>query len=400
SQNTGTPGSTVTIYGIGFDSYNNTVNFAGTSLSGISSQNGTSLTFTVPSYLFSYSLVGTPVQLSVTDSHGTSNALTFTIYGGSNGYNCGTYPYVSCATCPTYQYGYNSNCNQYQPQTSTPIINYISPNAGGVGTNVTIYGAGFTANNNAVHFGVGIIANLNSYDGRSLTFTVPSSLSGYGTQPITLSTYQVSVSNANGVQSNAVPFTVTGLSSNTAPNISSVSGPNSLAVGQQGSWQVLVNAVNNSYLTLTVNWGDQNVYNASPTSQQINISQVNTLTHTYSTTGTYTIVFTVSNNQGQQNSYTTTVYVGSGVYNQNPQSQTVSIANMAFNPQTITVQRGAMITWINNDSMQHTVTSDNGFFGSGTLSLGQSYSYTFLNPGTYTYHCSIHPYMTGTIIVQ
>lgn len=78
----------------------------------------------------------------------------------------------------------------------------------------------------------------------------------------------------------------------------------------------------------------------------------------------------------------------------------VSLVNLAFSPATLTVKVGTTITWTNNDSMTHTVTSDNGVFDSGNLTPGQTFSYTFNNTGTFTYHCVIHSYMKGTIIVQ
>jgi hypothetical protein len=312
SQNTGTPGSVVTVYGVGFDPYNNTINFGGTSLAGISSVNGTSLTFTVPSYTYTYSLAGTAVQLSIANTHGTSNAVSFTVWG--NPYSCGGYSYGNCGGCNSYPYGYNtSSCYPQQPVSTTPIVSYLSPTSGGIGTSVTLYGAGFSTTGNSIHFGPGVIANIGSPDGRAVSFVVPSYLSGFGSQPVTLSTYQVSVVNAAGIVSNAVPFTVTSLgSSGGQPVISSVNGPTSLATGQQGVWSLNVNTNTNASLTLSVNWGDQNLYGAVPSTQQAYGAgqQSNTLTHTYYTPGTYTILFTVWNSSGQQNSYTTTVVVG------------------------------------------------------------------------------------------
>ncbi len=82
--------------------------------------------------------------------------------------------------------------------------------------------------------------------------------------------------------------------------------------------------------------------------------------------------------------------------------QTVMIQNFAFSPATLTVKAGTTVTWTNNDGTQHTVTPDAGApagFGSGGLSPGTSYSFTFTSPGTYPYHCSIHTSMKGTVIV-
>lgn len=78
----------------------------------------------------------------------------------------------------------------------------------------------------------------------------------------------------------------------------------------------------------------------------------------------------------------------------------IAIANFAFAPAVLTVKVGTKVTWTNNDGATHTVTADQGAFGSGGLPTGQSYSFTFTKAGTYTYHCSIHPAMTASIIVQ
>ena len=78
----------------------------------------------------------------------------------------------------------------------------------------------------------------------------------------------------------------------------------------------------------------------------------------------------------------------------------VSIANFAFSPTSITVKIGATITWTNNDSVAHTVTSDRGVFDSGNLAAGKSYTYTFSKAGTFPYHCAVHPSMKASVIVQ
>lgn len=78
----------------------------------------------------------------------------------------------------------------------------------------------------------------------------------------------------------------------------------------------------------------------------------------------------------------------------------VTIANFAFSPASLTVKVGTKVTWTNNDSTTHTVTADQGAFDAGNLPPGQSFSFTFTKAGTYNYHCSIHPSMTATIVVQ
>jgi plastocyanin len=81
-------------------------------------------------------------------------------------------------------------------------------------------------------------------------------------------------------------------------------------------------------------------------------------------------------------------------------ANSVTLANFAFSPTTITVKVGTAVTWTNKDGTTHTVSSDTGAFDSGNLAPGGKYSYTFSTAGTYGYHCSIHSYMKGTVIVQ
>jgi plastocyanin len=79
----------------------------------------------------------------------------------------------------------------------------------------------------------------------------------------------------------------------------------------------------------------------------------------------------------------------------------IHIKNFAFGPKTTTVTVGTTVTWTNKDDTTHTVTSSGAQpFGSGDLSGGKTYSMTFRTPGTYSYMCSIHQYMHGTITVR
>ena len=84
-------------------------------------------------------------------------------------------------------------------------------------------------------------------------------------------------------------------------------------------------------------------------------------------------------------------------------NQSVSISSFAFSQPTMTVGVGASVNWLNNETtaITHTVTSTDGTgFDSGFISAGTSFSKTFSQAGTYTYHCSRHPSMTGKVIVQ
>jgi predicted lipoprotein with Yx(FWY)xxD motif len=79
----------------------------------------------------------------------------------------------------------------------------------------------------------------------------------------------------------------------------------------------------------------------------------------------------------------------------------VTIQNFAFSPQTITVAPGTTVTWTNKDSVNHTVTSDTDAWpDSGNLATNRTFSHTFANTGTYTYHCALHPSMTAKVIVS
>jgi len=80
---------------------------------------------------------------------------------------------------------------------------------------------------------------------------------------------------------------------------------------------------------------------------------------------------------------------------------TVEIKDFAFNPATITIKKGTTVTWTNQDSAPHTVTSESGNeLDSPTLSKGQSYSHTFNEVGTFSYYCTIHPRMKGNVVVE
>ncbi len=79
----------------------------------------------------------------------------------------------------------------------------------------------------------------------------------------------------------------------------------------------------------------------------------------------------------------------------------IEIKDFAFNPQTITVKSGDKITWINRDEEPHTVVSvGKKFQRSSGLDTDQEFSIIAGAPGTYEYFCSVHPKMTGTIIVE
>ena len=84
------------------------------------------------------------------------------------------------------------------------------------------------------------------------------------------------------------------------------------------------------------------------------------------------------------------------------QTTKVTISDFAFGPAKISVKKGSTVTWTNQDSVQHNVTPDSqsqNFEGSQLLNKGESYSFTFNAVGTYSYHCTPHPSMQGSVEV-
>jgi plastocyanin len=82
-----------------------------------------------------------------------------------------------------------------------------------------------------------------------------------------------------------------------------------------------------------------------------------------------------------------------------PLDRVVTIEDFAYDPMTMVVPVGTTIHWTNMGAVAHTVTSDTAVFDSGTLQPGDTFSYQFNVLGTFPYHCSLHPTMTGTVIV-
>jgi plastocyanin len=78
----------------------------------------------------------------------------------------------------------------------------------------------------------------------------------------------------------------------------------------------------------------------------------------------------------------------------------VDIDQFTFLPQHITVKAGTTVTWINDDDVPHTVASSSKLFKSKPLDTRDKFSFTFTTPGTYEYFCSLHPHMTGAIVVE
>jgi plastocyanin len=77
----------------------------------------------------------------------------------------------------------------------------------------------------------------------------------------------------------------------------------------------------------------------------------------------------------------------------------VGISGSAFSPPSVTVTVGDTVTWTNGDQISHTATADGGSFDTGTLGNGESGTATFATAGSFPYHCTVHPNMTGTVVV-
>lgn len=367
-------GSSVIVYGTGLDPLNNTVYVGGTTIPNVPSNGGTSLAFTVPQN------ANGSVSVSVGTSRGTSNSLTLSVLG--NGYP------TPCTNNTYYNYAYNAPCAG--GNAGVPAISYLSPVLGGVGTSVTVFGSGFSSTGNTVHFGNGIISNLTSYDGFSVSFVVPSSLSGFGYQPIGLGTYNVSVTNNAGITSNTVPFSITSLGASGAPSVTNVSGPTSLGTGVSGTWSVTVQNPGNAFLSVSANWGDTGngyVNMAAPQTTSVAGATTFTFTHTYFATGNYNITFNLGSGTGQTAISSATVYV-SGSAN----SGSVVLSSLSPNSGSIGTQIMLTGSGFTGDNTVH-------FGAGGTMHLtSQSNTYLYYTIPSYLSPCDVTP--SGNVCAQ
>jgi plastocyanin len=82
------------------------------------------------------------------------------------------------------------------------------------------------------------------------------------------------------------------------------------------------------------------------------------------------------------------------------QAAAIQIDNFHYTPPSLVVAPGTTVTWTNADDSPHTVREKDGKFKSAALDTDDKFSQTFAEPGEYEYFCSIHPYMTGKIVVK
>ena len=110
-----------------------------------------------------------------------------------------------------------------------------------------------------------------------------------------------------------------------------------------------------------------------------------------------------TSNELDPSNYTEGANVGDTLDATGQKEVAVSINDFIFNPTLIKIKKGTKVTWTNEGNIGHTVTSSEsspmGGLASELLANGQSYSFTFDTAGTYTYYCSPHPYMKGTVEV-
>ena len=135
-----------------------------------------------------------------------------------------------------------------------------------------------------------------------------------------------------------------------------------------------------------------------------NIAANKTFSHTFDAAGT------ISYYCKKHPSMTGTVEVGAAAGGGGPSTPSVgegeasthqiSIDDMAFNPDNITIAAGDTVVWTNNMGMTHTATGDSGEFDSGNIAPNKTFSHTFGDAGTITYHCKIHTFLTGTVEVS
>jgi len=98
------------------------------------------------------------------------------------------------------------------------------------------------------------------------------------------------------------------------------------------------------------------------------------------------------------------LFAGSSSVKANDQPSAANVAvkidNFVFGPQTITVPVGTTVTWTNSDDIPHTAVSTDGVFKSKVMDTDEKFSYTFTKAGMYPYYCSVHPKMTGQVVVK
>ena len=301
----GPVGTLVTIDGTGFTN-DNTIHFGSgvvphVAMSGQNIGGVQKLTFIVPDALTPACYYMSPrclmpsretspgnYDVSVENTNGTSNGVTFTVTGGT---------------------------------TQTPRIDSEVPTQGPVGTSVTLIGQGFESAG-VLRFAEGSIPFTTSAGGTRINFTVPESVGPYCAPTmycamymrlVTPGTYDVYLQNTDGtLVSNKVQFTVTPASSSGTLSINGIDSPATLPMGVSGTWTVRVTA-NSAYpnLRYSVVWGDEimNFQSGMVIPPATTVQNTASFTHAYQRTGSYNPTFTVSDDSGRSVTVSTSVVV-------------------------------------------------------------------------------------------
>ena len=103
---------------------------------------------------------------------------------------------------------------------------------------------------------------------------------------------------------------------------------------------------------------------------------------------------------GLSGAYQSAPVAASAATTQSAAAPRLEIKQFRFSQPVLTVPVGATVTWVNQDDDAHTVTADDSGFTSAGLDRGEQFTHQFTAPGTYAYHCALHPKMTAKIVVQ
>lgn len=299
SPTSGPVGTTVTLTGKGFTD-DNTIKFgSGVIVHVPSYDNGTRLIFNVPEYLNPACYYSNPACMTASfapSQQVTPGSYDVRVENGSGESNKKTFK-VTDATLGV-------------------RLNTISPTQGPVGTEVTLTGTGF-GNNNTIHLGQGVIYNIpSSNSGTHIKFLVPEYVSPYcraGMYCIAIvykvdpGDFDVKVETATST-SNKRTFTVTSSPTSGTLRITGLDAPNTLRVGQTGTWTVRVESGVSQQLSYSVRWGDE-VMPLAQTASSGNVQNVATFTHSYTYPGTFTPTFTVTSGSGASATMSASVIV-------------------------------------------------------------------------------------------